>query len=183
MKKFPLAMIAVLLTTTMLCFTIILLVLNMNSLGIEQTPVVIQTPVVSYVPQYSLGETFTIDTTEPVEVEPVEEGPTSDEQQIMENAEDAIMGLSEQIGELEQRLDHIENDIDDEDDADEILDDIDDVNDEAEDVLYSISKWNNYLMDIAEADNLRDDLDYLQLQADEILDDCNDLEDDAEDLE
>ena len=186
MKKTPFEMIAVIVAATLVCFTIILLAINMNAKMNTETAVVEETAgiaYIQYIPAYSLGETFTIETTITVPAEEsIEEYPTADEQQIMEDAEDAILDISEQIGELEQELDHIEDDIDDEEDADDIFDDIDDAEEQAQDVLYSISKWNNYLIDIEEADSLREDLDYLQIKADNILDDCNDLEDDAEDL-
>lgn len=178
MKKFSFEMIAVLVAATVVCFTMILLAINLHA----EPSVVKETGVVASIPAYSSGETFTIETTVSVE-KSAEEETTSDEQQVMEDAEDAILDLSEQIGELEQEIDNIDDDIDDEEDADEILGDIDDVEEQAEYILYSISRWNYYLMDIEEAESLREDLDYLQIQAENILDDCNDLEDDAENLE
>ncbi len=174
--------IAISVTAAVVCLTIILLVLNYNTEFVQSETAVEQNPVtVIYVP-YNSGETFTISTT--VEDEPVvEETISAEDQQTIDDAEDAIQSMEEQLDELDDELEDIDDDIDDEEDADEIMDDIDDVEEEAEDILYTISQWNNRLIDIAEADNLRDDLDYLQIQTENILDECNDLEDDAEDLE
>jgi chromosome segregation ATPase len=183
MKQSPWALLTLSVAATLICLSIIVLIFQYNQdTSVEIIQSTQPTQFVQYHSQYNpTQQSVTIETEEYVAVE--EETISAEDQQTMDDAEDAIQQIEEELDELNDELADIDDDIDDEEDVDDIMEDIDDVEEQAEDILYSISQWNNRLIDIDDADDLRDDLDYLTLQAEEVLDDCNDLEDDAEDLD
>lgn len=197
-KRIPFAMIAVLLVTTILCFGALLFALTFMSETDSTADTVVEQPSKNNAPRgYSFAYPAPVTGTQTFVFGISEEEATNDDddsslsssdEQLLENAQDAIDEIDEALDDIGAELDDVDDDIDDADDEsdiDDVFDDLDDLEDDVQYQVSKISRWYNLLYDVegSEADSLQEELEFLEEQADDLQDDINEAENDAEDQE